>query len=235
MDKDINSLKHIAIIMDGNGRWAKQRKKLRLLGHRAGMNAVRESVKAATKMNLCALTLFAFSSENWQRTQEEVEGLMSLFIYALDKEAKSLHKNNIQLKIIGDVSHFPIKLQEKIKKVEALTADNTGLILNIAANYGGRWDITQACKSIAEKVLDNQLSLNQITEEEIQSFLQLNQLPEIDLLIRTGGEHRISNFFLWQIAYSELYFTSVLWPDFKESDFVDAVEVFHTRIRRFGR
>lgn len=229
-----NTLKHVAIIMDGNGRWAKQRNKLRLLGHRAGMKAVRESVKAATQLNLEALTLFAFSSENWQRPQAEVDGLMSLFIYALEKEARSLHKNNIKLLIIGDISLFSEKLQDKIQKVVTLTENNTGLVLNIAANYGGRWDITQACQRLAQKVFDQELTVDQITETQIKTLLQLNQLPDIDLLIRTGGEFRISNFFLWQIAYSELYFTPILWPDFKQADFIQAAEVFYTRIRRFG-
>lgn len=227
-------IKHVAIIMDGNGRWAKLRKKLRLLGHKAGMKAVRESVKFAAETKLTALTLFAFSSENWQRPQEEVEGLMSLFIYALKKEAKLLHKNNVRLSIIGDVSLFPVALQAKIKKVEAQTQENTGLILNIAANYGGRWDITQACKAIAKKVSENELAFNEITEDQIQSEIQLNNLPDIDLLIRTGGEYRISNFFLWQIAYSELYFTPVLWPDFNRTCFEEAIEIFYNRTRRFG-
>lgn len=230
-----NPLKHIAIIMDGNGRWAKERHKLRLFGHRAGIKSVRAVVENAGKIGLEALTLFAFSSENWQRPQEEVDGLFALFIYALDREAHRLDKNNVKLKIVGDVSSFPDKLQKKIKKTEQKTANNTGLILNIAANYGGRWDITQACRSLVKQALNQELNVNDIDEARLNQEMQLSHLAEVDLLIRTGGECRISNFLLWQIAYSELYFTPVLWPDFNQSEFQKAVEWFYTRTRRFGK
>lgn len=226
--------KHIAIIMDGNGRWAKQRGLLRAIGHRAGLKAVRKAVRFASNQGVAALTLYAFSSENWNRPEEEVSALMSLFVYALNREVKSLHKNNIQLRIIGDISRFNAQLQKMIEKAQLLTANNTGLVLNIAANYGGRWDIIHATQSIMRDVKQGFIAVEHIDEQLFSRYLSLSGLPEIDLVIRTGGECRISNFLLWQVAYAEFYFTEVLWPDFDDTVFNSAINEFMYRERRFG-
>lgn len=226
--------KHVAIIMDGNGRWAKQKGKMRIFGHRNGIKAVRESVSYAKKVGVHILTLYAFSRENWTRPATEVSALMALFMQALEKETKRLNKNNIKLKIIGDISGFSSKLQEKIRQVEKLTENNTDLILNIAANYGGHWDILQATQKLAEQVKKGQLLATEITEQDLQHALVTEDLPAVDLLIRTSGEQRISNFLLWQIAYAELYFTHVLWPDFNEQEFHQAILNYQQRERRFG-
>lgn len=226
--------RHVAIIMDGNGRWAKKRGKLRVFGHRAGVKAVRSAVSFSVKHNIESLTLYAFSSENWNRPQQEVSSLMELFVFALDNEVKSLHKHNVKLSVIGDISRFSSRLQERIRRSVELTADNTGLQLNIAANYGGRWDLVQGIKQIAEKIKSNELVPEEISEATVGSFINLSQQPEVDLVIRTGGEHRISNFLLWQIAYAELYFTDILWPDFDETSFEGAINAFAKRERRFG-
>ncbi|WP_422824285.1 polyprenyl diphosphate synthase [Xenorhabdus siamensis] len=220
--------------MDGNGRWAKKRGKLRVFGHRAGIKAVRSAVSFSVKNNIESLTLYAFSSENWNRPQQEVSSLMELFVFALDNEVKSLHKHNVKLSVIGDISRFSPRLQERIRRSVELTADNTGLQLNIAANYGGRWDLVQSVKQIAEKVRADQLNPEEITEATVSRFMNLSQQSEVDLVIRTGGEHRISNFLLWQIAYAELYFTDILWPDFDETAFEGAIHAFAKRERRFG-
>ncbi|KOY61660.1 UDP pyrophosphate synthase [Photorhabdus heterorhabditis] len=233
---DLSSLlpKHVAIIMDGNGRWAKKRGKLRVFGHRAGIKAVRSAVSFAAKHNIESLTLYAFSSENWNRPEQEVSSLMELFIFALDSEIKSLHKHNIKLSIIGDISRFSERLQERIRRSVKLTADNTGLQLNIAANYGGRWDIVQSVQKITQQIKDNLLEPQDITEELVNNYINLSQQSQVDLVIRTGGEHRISNFLLWQIAYAEFYFTDILWPDFDETVFEGAINAFAKRERRFG-
>ncbi|WP_244866520.1 (2E,6E)-farnesyl-diphosphate-specific ditrans,polycis-undecaprenyl-diphosphate synthase [Photorhabdus heterorhabditis] len=220
--------------MDGNGRWAKKRGKLRVFGHRAGIKAVRSAVRFAAKHNIESLTLYAFSSENWNRPEQEVSSLMELFIFALDSEIKSLHKHNIKLSIIGDISRFSERLQERIRRSVKLTADNTGLQLNIAANYGGRWDIVQSVQKITQQVKDNLLEPQDITEELVNNYINLSQQSQVDLVIRTGGEHRISNFLLWQIAYAEFYFTDILWPDFDETVFEGAINAFAKRERRFG-
>ena len=225
---------HVAIIMDGNGRWAQQRKQLRAVGHRAGLKAVRKIVTYAATLGIKVLTLYAFSSENWKRPANEVSALISLFIYALNREMKSLHKNNVRLNIIGDISQFNDDLQNMIINAEQLTKDNSGLVLNVAANYGGRWDILQSTKKMAKQVFDGKITLDDITEERFNSEMSMHEFPEVDLVIRTGGEYRISNFLLWQIAYSELYFTDVLWPDFNQTLFDKAIDVFNTRERRFG-
>lgn len=225
---------HVAIIMDGNGRWAQQREQLRAVGHRAGLKAVRKIVSYASTLGVRALTLYAFSSENWKRPQNEVSALLSLFIYALNREMKSLHNNNVKLNIIGDISQFNERLQTMIIKAEQLTKNNSGLVLNIAANYGGRWDIIQSTKKMVKHVLDGKITLDDITETYFASQISMNELPDVDLVIRTGGEYRISNFLLWQIAYSEFYFTDVLWPDFDQALFDKAIDVFNTRERRFG-
>ncbi|WP_422824364.1 (2E,6E)-farnesyl-diphosphate-specific ditrans,polycis-undecaprenyl-diphosphate synthase [Xenorhabdus bharatensis] len=220
--------------MDGNGRWAKKRGKLRVFGHRAGIKAVRSAVSFSVKNNIESLTLYAFSSENWNRPQQEVSSLMELFVFALDNEVKSLHKHNVKLSVIGDISRFSSRLQERIRRSVELTAGNTGLQLNIAANYGGRWDLIQSVRQVAEKVRANQLEPEDITESTVSGFMSLNQQSDVDLVIRTGGEHRISNFLLWQIAYAELYFTDILWPDFDETAFEGAIHAFIKRERRFG-
>ncbi|MCV9879162.1 (2E,6E)-farnesyl-diphosphate-specific ditrans,polycis-undecaprenyl-diphosphate synthase [Brenneria izbisi] len=227
--------RHVAIIMDGNGRWAKNRGKLRIFGHQAGVKSVRRAVSFAVSHELDALTLYAFSSENWNRPAQEVTALMELFVRALDSEVKSLHKHNVRLRIIGDISRFGPRLQERIRRSQALTENNQGLTLNIAANYGGRWDIIQGVRRLAEQVQEGALRPDSIDEESLCQYICLNELAPVDLVIRTGGEHRISNFLLWQIAYAELYFTDVLWPDFDEQVFEGALNAFAQRERRFGR
>lgn len=208
--------KHIAVIMDGNGRWAKAQGKPRVFGHKAGVDAVRKTISAASKLGINAITLFAFSSENWRRPEEEVSVLMELFITVLSREVKRLHKNNIQLRIIGETSQFSSRLQKKIVEAETLTSENTGLVLNVAANYGGKWDITQAVRRLAYQVERGNLQADDIDESLIASKLTMSDLPEVDLMIRTSGECRISNFMLWQMAYAEFYFTDQYWPDFNE-------------------
>ncbi|WP_027074442.1 isoprenyl transferase [Mannheimia granulomatis] len=229
-----NMPRHVAIIMDGNGRWAKQKGKLRIFGHQNGVKAVRSAVSFAAKHQIKVLTLYAFSSENWSRPETEVSALMSLFMRALDSEVKKLHKNNIRLNIIGDKSAFSENLQKRIAESEKLTENNTGLILNIAANYGGYRDIVQAAQKVAAQVKKNQLTIEQITPELFQQQLSTGNQPEVDLLIRTSGEQRISNFLLWQIAYAELFFTPVLWPDFDDETFSQAILSYQQRERRFG-
>ncbi|MCG6886864.1 MAG: isoprenyl transferase [Proteobacteria bacterium] len=227
--------RHIAIIMDGNGRWAQQRKKPRVFGHRAGVESVRELVRASGEMGIEVLTLFAFSSENWRRPEKEVSLLMELFLMALEKEVRKLDTNNVQLRIIGDVADFPEKIRIRIAEAESLTLNNTGLVLNIAANYGGKWDICQAVRQLATRVKQGELEPDEITEEKIAERLKLHDLPEPDLFIRTGGEQRISNFLVWQLAYTELFFTPVLWPDFNRDEFEKALISFSHRQRRFGQ
>lgn len=226
--------RHVAIIMDGNGRWAKRQGKMRVFGHKAGAKSVRRAVSFAANNGIEALTLYAFSSENWNRPAQEVSALMELFVWALDSEVKSLHRHNVRLRIIGDTSRFNSRLQERINKAEALTSQNSGLTLNIAANYGGRWDIIQGVRHLAEQVQEGLLRPDQIDEELLSQQVCMNELAPVDLVIRTGGEHRISNFLIWQIAYAELYFTDVLWPDFDEQDFEGALNAFANRERRFG-
>jgi undecaprenyl diphosphate synthase len=226
---------HVAIIMDGNGRWAQAQGKGRVAGHKAGVDSVRAVVTGARKAGVKALTLFAFSSENWQRPEQEVSVLMDLFMYVLTKEVKRLHKHNIRFRVIGDLSRFSNKLQKSIKKSEQLTSENDGLVLSIAANYGGRWDIVNAAKSLAKKVKNNEISFDDINEKLLHDQTCLADLPALDLLIRTGGDYRVSNFLLWQAAYTEFYFTDTLWPDFDEEQFDKAINVFDQRERRFGK
>lgn len=226
--------RHVAIIMDGNGRWAKNRGKLRVSGHKAGVNSVRRAVNFAVSENMDALTLYAFSSENWSRPPLEVQALMELFFRTLDREVKDLHKRNVRLRFIGDISRFNPHLQERVRRAGELTQQNNGLTLNIAANYGGRWDIINSVRHIARQVEEGLLCPDQITEETLSAHLSMNDLPAVDLVIRSGGEHRISNFLLWQIAYAELYFTDVLWPDFDEQVFKGALDAFAQRERRYG-
>ncbi|MEO8400670.1 MAG: isoprenyl transferase [Gammaproteobacteria bacterium] len=226
--------RHIAIIMDGNGRWAKRRLLPRLAGHKAGVDAVQQIVKACVEKKIEVLTLFAFSSENWRRPAQEVNYLMDLFIAALERESKKLHEQNIQLRIIGDRLRFDERLRKQMTHVEELTANNTGLKLIIAANYGGQWDLTEAMRQIAIEVEAGRLTSQQITPELIQTKLTLADLPHPDLFIRSSGEKRISNFLLWQLAYSELFFTDVLWPDFTAEELDNALMFYANRERRFG-
>jgi len=230
-----NTLHHISIIMDGNGRWAKKRFLPRFAGHKAGLTTVKDLVKYCVEINLDYLTLFAFSSENWRRPKKEVSLLMDLFISALDSEVKKLNKNNIKLNIIGNLTEFSTKLQNKIQDAVELTANNTGLTLTIAANYGGRWDIAQAIKNIAGQIKSGHIDVDDIDESLIESCLLTRDIPEPDLFIRTGGEQRISNFLLWHLAYSEFYFTEKLWPDFNKDGLSEAISSFYSRQRRFGR
>ena len=226
--------RHIAIIMDGNGRWAKKKHLPRLAGHKAGIEAVRQTIKRCVEKKIAVLTLFAFSSENWRRPQEEVSYLMQLFITALKNEADKLHEQNIQLRVIGDRTRFDEKLRHQIAAVEQLTVNNTGLKLLLATNYGGQWDIMQAMRRIAVDIEKGTLQSTSITDQLISSYLSFADLPDPDLFIRTSGELRISNFILWQLAYTELYFTDILWPDFNADELDKALAFFAERERRFG-
>lgn len=224
--------RHIAIIMDGNGRWARQRFMPRVAGHSRGVDAVREVIRACIDRGVDYLTLFAFSSENWRRPADEVSFLMQLFLRSLQKEIDRLHKNGIRFRVIGDLSRFEPSLVEMIRRAEALTADNERLTLTVAANYGGRWDILQAVSRMVAKHPERG---GEFTEDELAAELSLNYGPEPDLFIRTGGEQRISNFLLWQLAYTELYFTDTLWPDFDATALEQAIDSYRSRERRFGR
>ncbi|VFP84097.1 Ditrans,polycis-undecaprenyl-diphosphate synthase ((2E,6E)-farnesyl-diphosphate specific) [Candidatus Erwinia haradaeae] len=225
---------HVAIIMDGNGRWAHKKGKLRIFGHQAGVESVRRAVSFAVSYHLDALTLYAFSSENWQRPHQEVVALLELFIRALETEVKNLDKHNIRLNIIGDTSRLSTRLQACIRCAEEKTQHNKGLILNIAVNYGGRWDIIRGVRILAAQVQDGRLHPDQIEEKTLGAYLCLNKMVPVDLVIRTGGECRISNFLLWQVAYAEFWFTEILWPDFDEGVFEGAINAFLKRERRFG-
>ncbi len=226
---------HIVVVMDGNGRWAKKRMLPRTAGHHAGVKATRKVVEECVKLKIKALTLFAFSSENWKRPEQEVSSLMALFVSTLQSEVKSLHKQNVCVRFIGECTAFSEKLQDKIHQAKELTRLNTGLQLNIAVNYGGRWDIAQACKIIAEKVQAGEIQPDEVNAELVDNYVCLENLPGPDLFIRTGGEQRISNFLIWQLAYTELYFTDVLWPDFKAAELTTAIDWFAKRQRRFGK
>ncbi|HKJ76674.1 MAG TPA: polyprenyl diphosphate synthase [Gammaproteobacteria bacterium] len=227
--------RHVAVIMDGNGRWARQRGRPRVAGHKAGLESVRAMVRSCLEKGIGVLTLFAFSSENWRRPQEEVGLLMNLFMTALDHEVKKLHENGVRLRVIGDRSAFAPELQERIARAEERTRDNDALTLVVAANYGGRWDVTQASRAVARRVAAGEIDPEGIMPEDLQPHLCIADLPEPDLFIRTGGEQRISNFLLWQLAYTELYFTDTLWPDFQAAAFDEALASFASRQRRFGR
>lgn len=229
-----NNPRHIAIIMDGNGRWAQKRLLPRAMGHQAGVKAVREIVECCAKQKIEVLTLFAFSSENWRRPEEEVSLLMSLFLVTLQREIDKLHENNIRLRFIGDRTPFSAKLQKKMADGELLTMNNTALTVVIAVNYGGRWDICQAFRKVAEKMAAGQFKSQDVDEQLINRHLSTGDLPEPDLFIRTGGEQRVSNFLLWQLAYTELYFTTILWPDFNQNSLDEAIKSFKSRQRRFG-
>lgn len=226
--------RHVAIIMDGNGRWASSRKKARHSGHRAGVKSVRLSVETAAQRGVEYLTLFAFSSENWARPVDEVGRLMSLFVEALRREVDELHRNDVRLNFVGAREQLNKGLREKITEAEKKTANNNGLRLTVAIAYGGRWDIIEATKAIARRVESGSLTADAIDEAEFVKGLQLADVPDPDLLIRTGGETRISNFLLWNLAYAELWFTDVLWPEFDASEFDNALAYFASRQRRFG-
>jgi undecaprenyl diphosphate synthase len=235
-DRTVSSLpQHIAIIMDGNGRWARSRMMPRVVGHREGVKAVRRVVEACIDRKIGALTLFAFSSENWRRPRDEVSRIMELFVHTLKKEVSALNRNNVRLRFIGDRTAFPDKLRHLISESETDTEQNTCLDLVIAANYGGQWDITRACQSVAARVATGELQPDDIAVDDIAAELSMPDLPAPDLFIRTGGEQRISNFLLWQLAYTELYFTDVLWPAFDDNEFDEALLWFTNRQRRFGR
>lgn len=221
--------------MDGNGRWAQKRLLPRIAGHRAGVKSVKAIVETCGKKKIEALTLFAFSSENWRRPEEEVGLLMDLFLTALQRETRNLHQNNVRLRVIGERAAFGEKLRRQIEEAERLTAANSGLNLNVAANYGGKWDILQATRVLAQKIEIGTLRADDINETLFETHLALHGLPEPDLFIRTGGEQRISNFLLWHLAYAELYFTDTLWPDFNGEAFEVALSSFSGRQRRFGR
>ncbi len=232
---DLRIPRHVAIVMDGNGRWARRRGQPRSFGHRAGQKAVREAVEFCLRRKIETLTLFAFSSENWKRPSDEVGALMELFLRALDKEVEELHSNEVRVRFIGGLSVFNEALRTRMISAMEKTQNNSALDLNVCVNYGGRWDIAQAARKAAEAVQRGELDPQSIDENALAPFFCLADQPPVDLLIRTGGEHRISNFLLWQIAYAELYFTDILWPDVDQEELARALEDFARRERRFGR
>ena len=227
--------RHVAIVMDGNGRWAKKRLMPRAAGHKAGVDTLKNIVATASKAGIESLTVFAFSSENWNRPKQEVSILMDLFVSSIQKHLTDLKKAGVCLRFIGDRSVFSEKLTASLNHAEQSTKDNTRLILNVALNYGGRWDIASAAKNLMKDIQSSTISVNDIDEVLFSEYMSLSDQPAIDLFIRTGGEHRISNFLLWQCAYSELYFTDVLWPDFNDDELIRAIDWFGSRQRRFGR
>ena len=226
--------RHIAVILDGNGRWALNRSLPRVMGHQKGVEAARNLVKMSIDYQIEILSLFAFSSDNWRRPKQEISMLMNLCLKLLTEEIKDLHNNQVKLQIIGDTLPLSLALKEAISNGTSLTANNNGLILNIAINYGGKWDIVNAIRQIAKKIQNSNLNIEDLNEKLVSSYLSLAQLPDPDLLIRTSGEHRISNFFLWQSAYTELFFTDTLWPDFSIKEFQQALNFFNSRTRKFG-
>ena len=225
---------HVAIIMDGNGRWAEKNRLTRALGHRAGVKSVKRSVECAIKHNVKVLTVYAFSTENWKRPKEEVSFLMDLFYQTLEGQLRSLHKAGVRLSFIGDLSQLSEKLKEKLFSAVELTKENDVLDLVVAINYGGRQEIVEACQQLASEVQSGSISVEEITEQRFESALSLKNHPPVDLLIRTSGEQRVSNFLLWQLAYAELYFTECHWPDFGAAEFEAALAEFDRRERRFG-
>jgi len=227
--------KHIAIIMDGNGRWAKERGYDRIFGHQNGVTSVRETTEAAAEIGIEYLTLYAFSTENWSRPQSEVDALMELLIDTIEKETPTLNKNNVRLMAIGDLSRLPGNAGEKLQRCIAVTSSNTGLALVLALSYSSRWEITNALKEICTEILAGDYTVNEINDELISNHLTTHSIPDPDLMIRTSGEERISNFLLWQIAYTELYFTQTHWPAFRKENFYQAIYEFQQRERRFGK
>jgi undecaprenyl diphosphate synthase len=233
IDKD-RLPKHLAVIMDGNGRWAKEKGKLRVFGHQNGVLAVRDTVEGAVQLGIKYLTLYAFSTENWNRPKLEVMALMELLVSTISKETKTLMENGVRLNAIGNLSSLPDRCLRQLQEAIEKTSGNTNCTLTLALSYSSRWEITEAAKSIASKVRDGELKTEDITEELFAAHLNTADMPDPELMIRTSGEHRISNYMLWQIAYSELYFTSKLWPDFRREDLFEAVIDFQKRERRFG-
>jgi len=227
--------KHVAIIMDGNGRWAKSKGAMRIFGHRNAIQAVRDSAEAAAELGVEVLTLYAFSTENWGRPKEEVDALMQLLVSTIRSETKTLNKNDIRLESIGDIEALPLSCQAELKEAKEITAKNARMTLVLALNYSGRWEITQAMKQAVKLALEGKIMIDQIDENYISSSMATALYPDPELLIRTSGEMRISNFLLWQIAYTELYITDVLWPDFNKECFYDAILAFQARERRFGK
>lgn len=225
---------HIAIVMDGNGRWAKKRNRPRSVGHQAGLKALKKTIRHCVRLGVKTLTVFAFSSENWNRPANEVSRLMELFLKALDKEVGELHKNGVCVRFIGDLTALKPAIQTRMTAAQSLTAGNDRLVANVAINYGGRWDVVQACKRIAKDVAEGKLCLDEVDEAQYGHYTALAESADPDLLIRTGGEMRISNFLLWQTAYTELYFTPVLWPDFDEQALDEAIAAYQARERRYG-
>jgi undecaprenyl diphosphate synthase len=234
LNKDVLP-EHLAIIMDGNGRWAKQQGKLRIFGHENGVTAVRETVENCAKLGIAYLTLYAFSTENWNRPKLEVDTLMKLLVASLRKELKTLNKNNIKLNAIGNITSLPKKAHNELNEVIAKTSKNTDMTLTLALSYGSREEIKTAVQQISTKVKNNIISVENIDETIINTHLYTHNLPDVDLLIRTSGEHRISNFLLWQIAYAELYFIDVFWPDFRGRHLAEAIKSYQNRERRFGK
>lgn len=233
---DLSKLpKHIAIIMDGNGRWAQEQGQDRLFGHYQGVISVRKVVEAATEIGIQYLTLYAFSTENWERPEQEVTGLMTLFVDTIAKEVPDLHKNNIKLRFIGNLGLLPSHARAALDNATAQTAENTGLTLIIALSYSSRWELVEAAKNIASKVKEGSLSMDHITETTLSEALTTSDFPDPELMIRTSGEFRISNFLLYQLAYAELYFVETRWPDFRKDDLIKAILDFQSRERRFGK
>ena len=230
-----NLPQHIAIIMDGNGRWAKKHGKQRTFGHQNGVNAVREAAESAAEIGIRYLTLYAFSTENWNRPKYEIDALMQLLVNTIDKETPTLNKNNIRLNAIGDIKSLPEKSYNQLLKTIKETATNDRMTLTLALSYSSRWEMVETVKLIANKIKKNELNVDDIDQQLISSYLNTSSMPDPELLIRTSGELRISNFLLWQIAYSELYFTSKLWPDFNKEDLYDAIIDYQNRERRFGK
>jgi len=236
--RDINLEKvpqHVAIIMDGNGRWAKNKGMARVFGHKNALTSVRESIEGATEIGVKAITLYAFSTENWNRPKLEVNALMSLLVSSLKKEFASFQKNGVQVSAIGNLTSLPKKAQKTLNEVIDATKNNTRITLTLALSYGSREEIVNTIKNISKKVVNNQIQIEEINEKVINNHLYTFNLPDVDLMIRTSGEKRVSNFLLWQMAYAELYFTNVLWPDFRKSDFFDAIIEYQNRERRFGK
>ncbi len=227
--------RHVAIIMDGNGRWAKQKGNQRIFGHKNGVKAVRDTVEAAAELGLGYLTLYAFSTENWNRPRTEIDALMSLLVNSLDNEFKTLLENNVKLQAIGDLDSLPRKVRTKLDNVIEKTSENTGLTLILALSYSGRWEIIDAIRKISKDLIDGKITTDDICDTTFDKYLNTKGYPDPELLIRTSGEHRISNFLLWQIAYAELYYTDKLWPDFRREDFYEALINYQSRERRFGK
>jgi undecaprenyl diphosphate synthase len=230
-----NIPKHVAIIMDGNGRWAKQHGEDRIFGHHEGVNSVREIVEACGEIGVNYLTLYAFSTENWNRPKEEVDGLMELLVATISMETPNLHKKGVRLQAIGDIKSLPLSCQKELQESIDITANNTTVTLILALSYSSKWEITDSVKQIAKLVEEGKLKSTDITQDLIEAHLNTKAWPDPELMIRTSGEHRISNFLLWQLAYAEFYFTDILWPDFRKEDFFKAIIAYQNRERRFGK